>query len=315
MADENKDEDHVVRNGGPQRGRHAAPVDGVIIVGPDESLMLTRDDFRTADGRLVVHGEEGSRAVVQEGAARPGDMLIAAGALRLECDDPRLGLAVVDKVRAVVKRASSVLALGHSEADVDYALSRRAFPVTADDYSLCTVRGDGRLNSVRVTGTGHATVVAKDVPDLRLDGKANGAVFGDTKALMSGASQADLYDRSSAVLHHEALANVMDDARAEAYDDAIVTPGQDPAVQEPMAGYGNVPEEILRHGAHHAPDPANVRLMGDADDPTGTFGAAGEIAAQRRTAEAREVHKASTAARVLSEAPAGADGPQDEPAR
>lgn len=315
MADENKDEDRVVRNGGPQRGRHAAPVDGAVAVGADESIMLAREDFEAAGGRLVVHGEEGARAVVHEGAARPGDMLIASGALRLECDDPHLALGVDDKARAVVSRASSVLTLGHSEADVSYAWSGKAFPVTADDYSLCTVRGDGRLNSVTVTGTGHATVVAHDVPDLRLDGKANGAVFGDTKVRMSGASQADLYDRSSAVMHHEALANVMDDARAEAYDDAIVTPGQDPAVQEPMAGYENIPEEILRRGAHHAPDPANVRLMGDADDPTGTFGAAGEIAAQRRTAEAREVRRASTAARVLSEAPGGADGPQDEPAR
>ena len=165
----------------------------------------------------------------------------------------------------------------------------------------------GPFPSGQVVGLGrHAGIVATDVPAVHLWQGARGAAFGHTGMVLEQGSQADLYGRATAVARGSSQVRMQDDAKVLAMDGASVSAGDGLALHGASPWFDRSAASEYPRIRHHAPDTANVHLAGGAFLDAGGFSAASEaedaVPARRRP---------STAARIMAEAPAGADGPQD----
>lgn len=265
---------------------------------------------RAADRRsvhlLVVHGPRSARVVVRPCTARRDDALVVDGDLTLECADTAPKVVIEGHVHAQVDatcefaacdESLAVFDLRGATADCRILVTNRARavfmgapgPVRPCDRALLRdsdpgpgylrdlVRdpylGDPYFGDVHpcVTAAEDAVAVGVDAPCIILEGRASGAAFGNTGMILYDSARADLYDRSVAYLHNWARASVMDDARVQAFNFAEVTPGEDPLLREPAAGYDSIPAWLCLRGDHRQADPGNIRLSGDASDPTGVF--------------------------------------------
>lgn len=282
-------------------GREVRPEDYGDGQDGDDGFWGRRTAGRRSVHLLVVHGPRGARVVVRPCTARRGDALVVDGALTLECADAAPKVVIGGHVHAQVDAACDFAAFGESlsvfdlrgaTADCRILVTNRARavfmgapgPVRQCDRALLrdSDPGPGYLRDlVRdpygdgvhpcVTAAEDAVAVGVDAPCITLEGRARGAAFGSTGMILYDGACADLYDRSMAFVHNWAKAGVMDDVRVEAFNCAEVTPGEDPLLREPAAGYGSIPAWLCIRGDHRQADPGNIRLLGDASDPTGTF--------------------------------------------
>ena len=312
-------------------------IDGFMTLRKGDDVSLKQEDFENAplvrrydDGtgplvhELTVRGPWGSRVTVPADAAGDDCILNIEGGVEAECRDPYLetivsGFATLNAPDGMY----DLTALQNSVIFIDQAHVADGYAVLVADHATGVVDGgmreDGDLMeraregdfgpfpSGQVVGLGrHAGIVATDVPAVHLWQGARGAAFGHTGMVLEQGSQADLYGRATAVARGSSQVRMQDDAKVLAMDGASVSAGDGLALHGASPWFDRSAASEYPRIRHHAPDTANVHLAGGAFLDAGGFSAASEaedaVPARRRP---------STAARIMAEAPAGADGPQD----
>ena len=318
-------------------------IDGVMTLRQND-VTLSREDFEKAplvhrndDGTgplvhgLTVRGPYDSKVTIPDGEAGDDCLLNVEGGVAVECLDPYLetvvsGFATLHAPDGMY----DLTALQNSSVFIDQAHVADGYAVLVADHATGVIDGGmredsdlmeraregdfGPFPSGQVVGLGgHAGIVATDVPSVHLWQGARGAAFGHTGVVLEQDSRADLYGRATAVARGSSQVRMQDDAKVLAMDDASVSAGDGLALHGASPWFDRSAASEYPRIRHHAPDTANVHLSGDASLDAGSFAAAASEAGAEDAAPARR--RPSTAARIMAEAPAGADGPQDEPSR
>lgn len=239
-----------------------------------------------------------------------GGRVIVDGPMPVYCADGQVDLTVISPEATVsrVDGAGNVDMHGRSRLYVDcdgMAQERRqGFPVTLHDGSSALVRGDtvgdeeGEPRNCGVYAEDHAQVVATNLPGLQLRGDAVGTVFGLGSAETRGRAALQAFGRISVNAYDDSRVMPMDDCFVQAFDRARVEPGAEPERGGFLADGGLVPRDEREGARPHRPCGADQVLLHDhAEDPTGLF--------TQGPGRAGAPRQASTAARVLAEAPGG----------
>lgn len=280
---------------------------------PARLTSFDMEAARVAQCNLYITG--GPRGlIIPPNTVKRGDWLTVGGQVSADCHDGGVQLTLDSPSGAVstIHDVGTLQLQGRSRAEADFGGFRTgagsvkapsSVAIILLDESSAFIRGgfvpddEGRMRDIQAIASHDAVLTAADLPDIRFEQRARGVLFGSSRARALDSSTVQAFDRTAVKAFSHSTVVPADDAHVEAYDHASVRTAPVPEGTDGLIVDGSYVPEGLRDAGRHRPCRRDgIRLHDWATEDAGVGARTGG---------------ASTASRILAEAPAAdGNGPQ-----